>query len=283
MASSPRHGQVVDRGIKGIVYENKRLGMQGSWMEMDALVAKEDFIADHIAEDSTVTVNQAGTATTAAAISATAGPAPVGHGGWLAGSVDNVDAEIDEVALGAKPWLNASRATNELIVCEAGFVIPSALTARQYFFGFSDDETEGTGTNGSLNIQTGTTITAAADDAAGFIFSSLATDADGFYMGAAKATVVGTAVLCGADGSLDTVAVDNYIKLRVEADADGDVFFYGAEDTGTANRAIKPVFLGSQTAAITADILYIPIFTAAATTTTAVEWEVDYIFGAGPA
>jgi hypothetical protein len=281
--ASQKSGWISDRGVRGVVYQNKRILPKQGWLEpQGAVVAFEDFIADHIAEDSTVTVNQSGTPTTAAAISATAGPTPVGHGGWLAGSVDNVDAEIDEIALGAKPWLNASRATDQLIVCEVGFVIPSALTARQYFFGFSDDETEGTATNGPLNIQTGTTLVDVADDAAGFIYSSLATDADGFYMAATKATVGGTPVISAA-GSLETVAVDNYIKLRVEIDSDGDVYFYGAEDLGTANRTVETVFIGAQAAAVTADILYVPIFTAAATTTTAVEWEIDYLFGAGPA
>lgn len=278
-----KDGYVDDRGIGGLVYDRKRIVFKDAWMEPQGGIAfKEDFIADHVAEDSTVTVNQSGTALTAAAIAPTAGPAPVGHGGWLQGKTDDIDAEIDEVALGAKPWLNASRATDVPIVCEIGFVIPTALTARQYFFGFSDDETEGTATNGALNIQTGITIVAVAADAAGFIYSSLATDADGFYMGSAKATVAGTAVLTSA-GSLDTVAVDNYIKLRVEVDSDGDCYFYGAEDTGTLNRRVKVEAQGGRAAAVTADVLYVPLFTAAPTTTTGVEWEIDYIFGAGPA
>ncbi len=98
-------------------------------------------------------------------------------------------------------------------------------------------------------------------------------------MGAVKATVVGTAVLCSA-GSLETVAVDNYLKLRVEVDSEGDVYFYGAEDLGTANRRIEPVFQGSQATAITATVLQMPTFSARTTTTTGVEWEVDYMFGA---
>lgn len=281
----PTLGTRNDRGIDGVQYTDKRLVMRtGGWLEpQGSLVAFEDFIGDHIAEDSTITVNQSGTPTTAAALSATAGPTPVGHGGWIAGSVDNVDNEIDEVALGAAAWLNASRATDSPIVAEVGFVIPTALTARMYFFGLGDATTGGANDDGMLSIVTGTTlVSGATGDAAGFVYSSLATDADGFYMGAVKATAVGTAV-AAADGSLDTVAVDNYLKLRVEADSDGDVWFYGAEDTGTLNRNVERVYLGFQAAAITADALYIPIFSAASTTTTAVEWEVDYIFGAGPA
>lgn len=264
-------------------YDHKNIITKNSWIEpMGAVVAFEDFIADHIAEDSTVTVNQSGTALTAAAISATAGPAPVGHGGWIAGRTDDVDAEIDEVALGAKPFLNPSRSDAQMTVCEFGFVIPTALTARQYFIGFSDDETEGTATNGALNIATDTTITAVADNAAGFIFSSLATDANGFYMGAVKATTVGTAVL-STPTDLATAVVDQYTKLRVEVDSDGDVYFFGVSTAVTANRRAKVEYLGSQAAAVTANILYVPLFTAAPTTTTGVEWEIDYIFGAGPA
>lgn len=264
--------------------KEKGLRFKDAWAEpQGAVVAFEDFIADHLAEDSTVTVNQSGTPTTAAAISATAGPAPVGHGGWIAGSVDNVDNEIDEVALGGGLWLNPSRAVARPMVAEIGWVIPTALTARMYFFGFGT-QTTNAAADGTLSIVTGITLVdgSGTGDGAGFVFSSLATDANGFYMGAVKATAVGTAVLSAA-GSLDTVAVDNYLKLRVEADSAGDVWFYGAEDTGTLNRAIDVVYLGRQAAAITADELYVPIFSAASTVTTAVEWEVDYLFGAGPA
>lgn len=280
--ATQKAGYVSDRGSRGLHYVNKRLVLKNSWLEpQGGVMAFEDFIGDHIAEDSTVVVNQSGTALTAAAISATAGPDPEGHGGWIAGKTDDVDNEIDEVALGAKPWLNAKAADDGLIVAEAGFVIPTALTARMYFFGFGDAETGGADDDGMISITTGTTlVSGATGDAAGFVYSSLATDADGFYMGAVKATVVGTAALSAA-GGLDTVAVDNYIKLRVEIDSDGDVYFYGAEDEGTANRSIEKVFLGAQPAAVTADVNYIPIFSAATTTTTGVEWEIDYLFGAG--
>src|SRR3990167_5926949 len=120
--ASASTGTRRDRGVQGVQYTDKRLKMKsGAWVEpQGSLVAFEDFIGDHIAEDSTVTVNQSGTALTAAALSATAGPAPVGHGGWIGGKTDDVDGEIDEVALGGGLWLNPSRATRSPIVCEFG-------------------------------------------------------------------------------------------------------------------------------------------------------------------
>lgn len=276
-------GYITDRGRVGLVHQDKPLVFRGaSWLDPAGSVSLfEDFITDTIAED-TYTVSQSGTALTAANIAVGAGPTPVGHGGWIQGKTDDVDGEIDEIALGRFPFLNPTRAGNGVLVAEAGFVIPTALTARQYFFGLSDNAagTGGADDDGPIAINTGTTlISGVTDSGVGFVYSSLATDADGFYMGAVKATVVGTAVLASA-GSLDTVAVDNYIKLRVEVDSAGNCYFYGAEDLGTANRAVEKVFLGAQATAITADILYQPIFTAASTTTTGVEWEVDYIFGA---
>ena len=52
--------------------------------------------------------------------------------------------------------------------------------------------------------------------------------------------------------------------------------------TGDADLGLTvPVgFVGSQATAVTANELYIPIFSTASTAATAVEWEVDYIFGA---
>lgn len=273
-------GQIKDRGVRGIEHTDKRIVNKGaSWVEGTSIAVMEDFIGP-LATGNYATITQSGTPTTAFALSGSAGPAPVGHGGWVAGSVDNVDDEIDEVALGGSLWLNPSRAGNGLAVAEVGFVIPSALTARMYFAGFGTAVTKAD-TDGPISIVTGTTLVdgSGTGDAAGFVFSSLATDANGFYMGAVKATVVGTAVLCSA-GDLGTVAVDDYIKLRVEADSAGNVYFHGASDTGTANRRIETVFQGAQATAITANEAYIPYFDAASTTTTAVEWEVDYIFGA---
>ncbi len=279
---------VSDRGRNGLRYTDKKQVFKGaSWVEpQGSIQVFEDFIGPFAVASSDVVlagnakVFQSGTATVDAIIDAAAGPAPIGHGGWLGGATDDVDGEIDSVSLGQLPFMRPDQAGNGMMVAEVGFVIPGALTTRGYFFGFTDVVHQGTG-DGALAITTGTTLVAGNSSASstGFVYSSEATDADGFYMGAVKATVVGTAVLCSA-GSLETVAVDNYIKLRVEVDAEGDVYFYGAEDLGTANRRIEPVFQGSQATAITATVLQFPMFSARTTTTTAVEWEVDYLFGA---
>lgn len=233
----------------------------------------EDFLGlgATLADNPNVLISQAGTPTAAAAITASAGN-PAGHRGWVAGSVDNVDAEIDEVALGKLPWiLTSSIPSGGFAVAEIGFVIPTALTARQYFFGFTDDETEGTGTNGSLNIQTGTTVVDVATDAVGFIFSSLATDADGYY---AAETNGGTQALIGNTGL--TGIVDAYTILRVELNAAGDAWLYGS--VGSA-RGSTPALVGQSTTAVATTSLLLPLFAAAATTTTAVEWEIDYMLG----
>lgn len=248
-----------------------------AWIEpTGGAIAFEDFIGDHIAEDSTVLVNQAGTATTAAAVGTAAGPQS-GHLGWLAGSVDNVDAEIDEVALGAKPW---SLVSAGVTVAEIGLVIPTALTARQYFFGLTDDETEGTGTNGSLNIQTAYTLVDVADDAAGFIFSSLAT-APTIWKWAS--TNAGTGSTVSAATETVTAAVDDYTRFRVEIDAAGNAYYFSRLDASGNGRGKDLNYVGTKAEAVATTAVLLPLFSAAATTTTAVEWEIDYILGAAQA
>lgn len=292
--ASPRPGSINDRGVGGNVYTDKRQVFKGAgWVEPQGSVSCfEDFITAHVDSASNVGrvgnvhVGQSGTPLTVATMDAAAGPVPVGHGGWLLGKTDDVDGEIDSLTLGkAAAWLSPTMAGNGMCVAEVGFVIPTALTTRGYFFGFTDVVHTGTG-DGALAITTGTTLVAgnSSADSVGFVYSSEATDVDGFYMGAVKATVVGTAVLCDSSigGNLSTVAVDNYIKLRVEVDADGDVFFFGDEDTAATaiNRKMDVQFQGSQAAAITAATLQGVNFSARTTTTTGVEWEVDYLFGA---
>jgi hypothetical protein len=240
----------------------------------------EDFLGlgATLADNGTVLISQAGTPTTAAAVTAGAGGAAGQHthGGWLAGSVDNVDAEIDEIALGLKPWLVPAAVGVGLIWGEVGFVVPTALTARQYFFGMTDDETEGTATNGSLNIDGTTNVVAVAADAAGFIMSSLATDADGWYTGNAIATVA----VADATNTGLTAVVDRYTKLRVEIDSSGNAYYHGAvASTTTLGRRTTHALVGSKASAVTASVALLPLFAAAATTTTAVEWEIDYIAG----
>ena len=234
----------------------------------------EDFLMDVLADSPYVTVTSAGTATTAAAISATAGDPVAGYGGWLAGATDDVDAEIDEVAVGgsgsAASWLRADQVGKGAIVVEWGLTIPTALTARQYFAGVSDDPTEGTGTNGALNIQTGYALVDVADDAAGFVFSSLAPAPTKWKL---ASTDSGTGSTMAAANDTITAAADTWTGLRVEIDVNGDCYF-----STRSVRGGSLVQWGKSNVGLSPDVLLVPLFTAAPTTTTAVPWELDYCF-----
>ena len=238
----------------------------------------EDMLFDVLADTPYVTVAQAGTATGAAAISASAGDPVAGYGGWLAGATDDVDAELDEIAVGGlgtsagTPWLRADQVgSGGVIVCEWATTIPTALTARQYFAGLSDDPVEGTATNGAMSIQATTVITDVATDAAGFIFSSLATDTNDWHYGA---TDGGTQDVATSLGRTSAVA-DTWIGLRTEVDVNGDCFFFTRAKRGGTLR-----FEGKSTNGTSPDVLLVPYFSAAPTTTTAVPWEIDYCFAA---
>jgi len=279
----PKPGRINDRSFY-VEYKDKPIRMTGaSWVEpQGAVVVFDDFLVDVLADDPYVTVTQSGTPTTAAAVSATAGSTGfAGHGGWLLGSVDNVDAEIDEVVIGpginGAGWMFPSRAGQGVIVSEFGFVIPTALTARQYFVGVSDDPTEGTTTNGPLNIQTGVTLVVVADDAAGFIFSSLATGPT-LYKGASSLATVASTLL-----TLDpviTAVVDCYTVCRVEVDSSGACYLYASISSAATVGRKAPAYVGKTSNGLTPTVALTPYFSAAATTTTAVEWEIDYAFGA---
>lgn len=236
----------------------------------------EDFLMDVLADSPYVTVTQSGTPTTAGAISASAGDPVAGHGGWLAGASDDVDAEIDEIAVGgsasaASAW-RADQVGTGVLVCEWGITVPTALTARQYFAGFSDDPTEGTATNGALNIQTARTIVDVATDAAGWIFSSLATAPTVWKF---AATDGGTQDTNGTDGtsSAATQVADTWVGLRVEIDVLGDAYFSLRKVRG-GSVAVE----GKSTNGLSPDALLVPLFQAAPTATTAVPWEIDYAF-----
>lgn len=282
----PTPGYRKDEGSRGMTHVNKRLNMKGaSWVEpQGAVVLFEDFLVDVLADTPLVTVTQSGTAVTAAAITGTGGgTVSAGHGGWVGGATDDVDAEIDEVAFGGlgtgagTPWLAPAQAGNGMAVVEFGFVIPTALTARQYFAGFSDDPVEATGTNGPLNIQSAYTIVDVASDAAGFIFSSLATAPTIWKYGATKANAQSTAS-AATEGV--TGVVDAYTVCRVEIDSSGNAYFYQSTSGSTAIGRQDPVGIGALASAVTAATLLLPVFTCAATATTSAEWEIDYCFAA---
>jgi len=162
------------------------------------------------------------------------------------------------------------------MVMEIGMVIPTALTARQYYVGWADDPTDGTGTNGPLNIQTAYTVVDVNDDAAGFIFSSLAT-APTIWKYAA--TLAGAQSTASAQTEGVTGVVDAYTVCRVEIDAAGNAYFYQTSSGSTAIGRVQPTTaIGSLALAVTPTVALLPMFTAAPTTTTGVEWEVDYCF-----
>ena len=283
---------IFDRRKKGLVLRDQPLVLErGAYIDPTKAgpYLFEDFIGAFgatLADIGVVNVAQSGTATLAAAPLATAGAPVAGHGGWLCGSVDNVDNEIDTVSLGDAAWLVPSAlSAGGVAVAEVGLVVPTALTARMYFFGLTSGITAAT-TDGALSIVTGITLVdgATGGDAAGFVMSSLATDVDAWYCGAVKATSVGTAYNPTAatySATPGPAVVDKYTKLRVEVDSDGDCYFYEVIDTGTNDRSqLTARWVQTQDAAITAAEAYLPEFSAASTTTTAVEWELDYIFGA---
>lgn len=233
----------------------------------------EDMLFDVLADTPYVTVTQSGTPTTAAAVSSSAGDPVAGHGGWLAGATDDVDAEIDEIAVtglgtgAGTPFFRADQVGTGVLVVEWAHTIPTALTARQYFAGFSDDPVEGTATNGALNIQSTTTITDVATDAAGWIFSSLATNPTKYKFGATDSGTQDTAT----DGP--TAAADTWTGLRTEIDVNGDCYFFVRNKRGGSLD-----FYGKSANGLSPDVLLVPLFTAAPTTTTAVPWEIDYCF-----
>jgi hypothetical protein len=260
-------------------YGNKGIGVRKTLVPMNPPhpFVFEDFLVDVLADSPYVTVTQSGTATTAAAISATAGDPVAQFGGWLAGATDDVDAEIDEIAIGGlgtgagTPWMRADQVGKGALIAEWAFSVPTALTARQYFAGLSDDPVEGTATNGPLNIQTGYTLVDVADDAAGFVFSSLASTPTVWKK---AATIAGTgSTITVADDTLTQVA-NTWTGLRVEVDLSGDVFYYSRAARGGPLTA----YGHAADDVVTATVALLPVFTAAPTTTTAVPWEIDYCF-----
>jgi hypothetical protein len=233
----------------------------------------EDFLVDVLADSPYVTVTQSGTPVTAAAISATAGDPNAQYGGWVAGGTDDVDAEVDEVAIGGlgtsagTPWLRADRLGSGIIAVEWGITIPAALTARQYFAGISDDPVEGTATNGAMSIQATTTITDVATDAAGWIFSSLASTPTFWKFGATDSGTQDTAV----DGGVGVA--DTWRGMRTEIDVNGDCYFFTRATRGGAL-----TMWGKSANGLSPDVALLPYFSAAPTTTTSVPWEIDYCY-----
>jgi hypothetical protein len=282
----PRNGFRKDLGAKGFAQVDKPFLLQGaSWIEpMGGVTLWEDFLVDVLADSPLVSVIQSGSPLTAGIITTTGGgTASVGAGGWVAGKTDDIDAEIDELSFGGLSTaaggaiFRPERSGNGMMVMEIGMVIPTALTARQYYVGWADDPTDGTGTNGPLNIQSAYTIVDVNTDAAGWIFSSLATAPTIWKYGSTLNDAQST---CSAATEGVTGVVDAYTVCRVEIDAAGDAFFFQSTSGSTAIGRQAPNFIGSTNLAVTPTVALLPMFTAAPTTTTGVEWEVDYCFAA---
>src|SRR3990167_9969502 len=171
-------GYIKDRCVRGITYTDRVIKTQGAaWLEpTGGIVLFDDFLGDPLNTNTWVATE---TATgTAWAIDSTAGDPVAAHGGWVACATDNVDAAAEELACMAATTVGCfrpDRAGNGLLVFEARVSIPTALTARFYNVGLTDDETEGA--VGAFSIS-GTTWTTTATDAALWGFSSAATDND---------------------------------------------------------------------------------------------------------
>lgn len=228
----------------------------------------EDFLGDAVNTFQTI-ITQSGTPT-AAGISATAGDPVAGHGGWLAGATDDVDAEADEVVVGAASATAGIFRADQvraggMTVVEWAISVPTALTDRQYFAGFSDDATEGSGA--LAIIVTTTTVADAATDAAGWTFGSAATD-NTHWLGVSTDGGTQSTILSGP-----TAAADTWIGLRTEIDSTGEVFYLSRSKRG-GSLTVQ----GKSNVGTSADVLLLPYFGASPTTTTAVPWEIDYCF-----
>src|SRR3990167_6869532 len=116
-----------------------------------------------------------------------------------------------------------------------------------------------------------------ATDAAGFIFSSLAT-APTVWKYAATLSVTGSAVSAATEGV--TGVVDEYTVCRVEIDSGGNAYFHQSISGGTTLGRKAPEPIGALASAVTTTVGLLPKFDIAPTATTSVEWEIDYCFAA---
>jgi hypothetical protein len=279
----PRAGFRTDKGGKGFHHQDKTLVMNGaSWIEpQGAITAFEDFLIDVFADTPFVSITNTGTPSVAAVTSLTGGgTVSAGAGGWASGATEATDVASVELVLGALDsaatgtW-RPERSGNGVMVFECGFVIPTALTTREYFVGWTDDATDGA--NGALMLDSAYVNTATAADAAGWVFSSKATAPTVWKWASALATA---ASVVSAQTEGITAIVDAYTVCRVEIDSLGNAYF-GQSSSGSTAIGRQPVTTrGGNELAVTPTVGLVPMFFAGATTTTATQWEVDYVFAA---
>jgi hypothetical protein len=279
----PRSGFRTDKGQKGFHHQDKTLVMNGaSWVEpQGAIVAFEDFLIDVIADTPFVSFTHTGTPSVAVVTTLTGGgTVSAGAGGWVSGATEANDTAGTEMVLGALDsaatgtW-RPERSGNGVMVFECGFVIPTALTAREYFVGWTDDATDGAA--GALMLDSAYVNTATAADAAGWIFSSKATAPTVWKYGSALATAA-SAVSAETEGI--TAVVDAYTVCRVEIDILGNAYFYQSSSGSTAIGRQAPTMRGANNLAVTPTVGLVPMYSALTTTTTAVQYECDYVFAA---
>jgi hypothetical protein len=279
----PRPGYRTDKGTKGFQHQDKTLVMKGaSWVEpQGAIVVFEDFLIDVLADTPFVSFTHTGTPSVAAATSLTGGgTVSAGAGGWVAGATEANDTAGVELVLGALDsaatgtW-RPERSGNGVMVMECGFVIPTALTARENFVGWTDDATDGAA--GALMLDSAYVNTATAADAAGWIFSSKATAPTVWKYGSVLATAASNV---SAETEGITAVVDAYTVCRVEIDSLGNAYFGQSSSGSTAIGRQDPTIRGANALAVTPTVGLVPMYSALTTTTTAVQWEVDYVFAA---
>ncbi len=278
----PRKGYRADKA-DGFHHVDKTIKMEGaSWIEpMGSFVAFEDFLIDVLADTPFVSFTHTGTPSVAAATTLTGGgTVSAGDGGWVAGATEATDVASVELVLGAldsaatATW-RPERAGNGMMVMECGFVIPTALTTREYYVGWTDDPTDGA--NGALMLDSAYVNTATAADAAGWIFSSKAT-APTIWKYASVLATAASNVSAATEGV--TGVVDAYTVCRTEIDSAGNAYFFQSTSGSTALGRVQPTMIGANALAVTPTVGLVPMFFAGSTTTTAVQWEVDYVFAA---
>lgn len=153
------------------------------------------------------------------------------------------------------------KAGNGGLVMEAKITPVTSVANVAYFVGFTDALA-----TGSLELPmtlSTATMTAVADDCAGFLFDTAATT-DVFYGAAVKAT---TATVFASSPACNAPVADTAMTLRVEIDTSGNVRFYQ-----------DGVYMGKIDSAITTTVALTPVVAAMARTTTSKSLDVDYVY-----
>lgn len=275
----PRPGSIQDRGARGYEIRDKVIKTQGgAWFEpTGSVVAFDDFLGKALNATDYWTVTETGTPSAALAVDGDAGQPTAGHGGWIAGATEAADNAAWELALtneSVKGQFFATRAGNGMMVFETVLNIPTALTARIYNAGFTDDETEG-GSDAAAAFYDTVTWTTTATDAVLWNFTSLSTVPAWRGIGVKNnvdSPPTGSYVLSSVAAASATAT-----KLRIEIDSSGNAFWFHSDQLAGG---VVPVFQGSSKNAVTTTVEQIPYVSCGSTTTTAAPLQCDYVFAA---